>query len=122
MAARTVLVSGASSGLGRATAQALAATRATIIVHAFIPYYERTGHWKALAWWVHDHLAYSSMLFFPKFAAFNLGSEPLARKTVTLGDKTVSGKEGADTIVWLATLPATGPSGGFLRNRQRIAW
>lgn len=30
--------------------------------------------------------------------------------------------EGADTIVWLATLPADGPSGGFFRNRQPIAW
>jgi hypothetical protein len=45
---------------------------ASIIVNAFIPYYERTGDWQALAWWVHDHLDYSAMQFFPKFAAFNL--------------------------------------------------
>lgn len=31
-------------------------------------------------------------------------------------------EEGADTIVWLATLPARGPSGGFFRDRKRIAW
>ncbi len=30
--------------------------------------------------------------------------------------------EGADTIVWLATLPAAGPSGGFFSDRQPIAW
>ena len=30
--------------------------------------------------------------------------------------------EGADTIVWLATLPARGPNGGFFRDRRRIAW
>lgn len=30
--------------------------------------------------------------------------------------------EGADTIVWLATLPADGPRGGFFRNRQPIPW
>lgn len=30
--------------------------------------------------------------------------------------------EGADTIVWLATLPARGPSGGFYRDRKRIDW
>jgi NAD(P)-dependent dehydrogenase (short-subunit alcohol dehydrogenase family) len=30
--------------------------------------------------------------------------------------------EGADTIVWLATLPDNGPSGGFFRDRQRIEW
>jgi NAD(P)-dependent dehydrogenase (short-subunit alcohol dehydrogenase family) len=30
--------------------------------------------------------------------------------------------EGADTIVWLATLPDTGPSGGFFHDRERVAW
>ena len=30
--------------------------------------------------------------------------------------------EGADTIVWLATLPATGPTGGFFRDRRAIDW
>ena len=30
--------------------------------------------------------------------------------------------EGVDTIVWLATLPADGPSGGFFRDRQPIPW
>jgi NAD(P)-dependent dehydrogenase (short-subunit alcohol dehydrogenase family) len=30
--------------------------------------------------------------------------------------------EGADTIVWLAALPADGPSGGLFRSRRRIAW
>jgi hypothetical protein len=45
---------------------------ACIIVNRFIPYYERTGDWESLAWWVHDHLPYSEMEFFPKMAAFNL--------------------------------------------------
>ncbi len=31
-------------------------------------------------------------------------------------------EEGADTIAWLATLPADGPSGGLFRDRARIAW
>ena len=31
-------------------------------------------------------------------------------------------EEGADTIVWLATLPDDGPTGGFFRDRQPIAW
>ncbi len=30
--------------------------------------------------------------------------------------------EGADTPVWLATLPDDVPTGGFFRDRQRIAW
>ena len=30
--------------------------------------------------------------------------------------------QGADTIVWLATLPDGGPTGGFFRDRQAIPW
>ena len=45
---------------------------ACIVVNSFVPYYERTGDWEALAWWVHDHLPYSTITFFPKLAAFNL--------------------------------------------------
>ena len=30
--------------------------------------------------------------------------------------------EGADTAVWLATLPDDGPSGGFFDSRKPIAW
>jgi len=30
--------------------------------------------------------------------------------------------EGADTVVWLATLPDDGPTGGFWHRRQRIPW
>ena len=29
---------------------------------------------------------------------------------------------GADTIVWLATLPDDGPTGGFFRDRRAIGW
>ncbi len=38
---------------------------------------------------------------------------PAARKSV---------EKGADTIVWLATLPEDGPNGGFFRDRKRIPW
>lgn len=31
-------------------------------------------------------------------------------------------EQGADTIVWLATLPDDGPSGGFFRDRKPIDW
>ena len=30
--------------------------------------------------------------------------------------------QGADTAVWLATLPPDGPTGGFFRDREAIAW
>jgi NAD(P)-dependent dehydrogenase (short-subunit alcohol dehydrogenase family) len=35
---------------------------------------------------------------------------------------TKSVEDGADTPIWLATLPDDGPSGGFFRNRKPIAW
>jgi NAD(P)-dependent dehydrogenase (short-subunit alcohol dehydrogenase family) len=31
-------------------------------------------------------------------------------------------EEGADTIIWLATLPDDGPSGGFFHDRKPIPW
>jgi NAD(P)-dependent dehydrogenase (short-subunit alcohol dehydrogenase family) len=31
-------------------------------------------------------------------------------------------EQGADTAVWLATLPDDGPTGGFFRDRKTIAW
>jgi NAD(P)-dependent dehydrogenase (short-subunit alcohol dehydrogenase family) len=31
-------------------------------------------------------------------------------------------EKGAETIVWLATLPASGPTGGFFHDRKRIPW
>jgi NAD(P)-dependent dehydrogenase (short-subunit alcohol dehydrogenase family) len=37
-------------------------------------------------------------------------------------DATRSVEEAADTPVWLATLPDGGPTGGFFRDRQSIAW
>jgi NAD(P)-dependent dehydrogenase (short-subunit alcohol dehydrogenase family) len=30
--------------------------------------------------------------------------------------------EGADTIVWLATLPDNGPTGGFFKDRRPVEW
>jgi NAD(P)-dependent dehydrogenase (short-subunit alcohol dehydrogenase family) len=31
-------------------------------------------------------------------------------------------EQGAEAIVWLATLPADGPTGGFFHDRNRMAW
>lgn len=36
------------------------------------------------------------------------------------GDRTAA--EGADTAIWLATLPDDGPTGGFFRDRKPFAW
>lgn len=55
---------------------------ATIIVHAAIPSYQASGRWEPLAWWMHDHLPYSAIQFFPRFAAFNLGWREEPERTI----------------------------------------
>ena len=45
---------------------------ACIIVRRFLHQFKETGDWRPLAWWIHDHLPYSEMDFFPKLAAFNI--------------------------------------------------
>lgn len=45
---------------------------ACIVVPRFAAAYTAPGDWQRLAWWVHDHLPYASMQFFPKRWAFNL--------------------------------------------------
>lgn len=58
---------------------------ACIVVCSFVDYYERTGDWPALAWWIHDHIpAYAKMFFFPKLAAFNISwrEDPNFQKSI----------------------------------------
>ena len=45
---------------------------ACIVLPAFADAFSRESDWTKLAWWVHDHLPYSSLYFFPKLWAFNL--------------------------------------------------
>ena len=45
---------------------------ACVVIPWFADRYEAGRDWRDLAWWVHDHLPYSAMWFFPRMAAFNL--------------------------------------------------
>ena len=45
---------------------------ASVVVPWFSEQYEQGRDWQDLAWWIHDHLPYSSLYFFPKLCAFNL--------------------------------------------------
>ena len=56
----------------RRNADGFMGATACIVIPWFVPRYEAGTPWQALAWWVHDHLPYSDMMFFPKYAAFNL--------------------------------------------------
>jgi len=56
---------------------------ACIVVNSFIPYYERTNNWAALAWWIHDNIrGYTEMYFFQKFAAFNISWHENPKKII----------------------------------------
>ena len=45
---------------------------ASVVIPWFADRYEAGADWRSLAWWIHDHLPYSSLYFFPKLAAFNI--------------------------------------------------
>jgi hypothetical protein len=54
---------------------------ASIVIPWFAGRYAAGRDWRDLAWWLHDHLDYSEIWFFPKLCAFNLSwrPEPLRR-------------------------------------------
>lgn len=56
---------------------------ASIVIPWFADQYEQGRDWQDLAWWVHDHLPYSDMWFFPKLAAFNLVWRRVPLRTIS---------------------------------------
>lgn len=45
---------------------------ACVVIPSFADRYARGTDWRSLAWWIHDHLPYANLCFFPKLAAFNI--------------------------------------------------
>jgi len=45
---------------------------ACVVVPWFADRYAVGADWRSLAWWIHDHLDYAHLQFFPKLAAFNI--------------------------------------------------
>ena len=45
---------------------------ACIVIPWFADRFAESGDWRPLAWFVHDHLPYSRLCFFPRLAAFNI--------------------------------------------------
>ena len=45
---------------------------ACIVVPSFWDRFQAEGDWQKLAWWIHDHLPYASLYFFPVYWAFNI--------------------------------------------------
>ncbi len=55
----------------------------SLVIPWFAEQYAQGRDWRDLAWWVHDHLPYSEMWFFPKLAAFNLVWRPVPLRTIS---------------------------------------
>lgn len=45
---------------------------ACIVIPWFADRYREGADWRGLAWWIHDHLPYAHLQFFPKLCAFNI--------------------------------------------------
>ncbi len=56
----------------RRDAEGCMGATACIVIPSFADRYETGVDWRQMAWWIHDHLPYSAMYFFPKRAAFNI--------------------------------------------------
>lgn len=55
----------------------------SLVIPWFADHYAAGRDWRDLAWWIHDHLRYSEMWFFPKLAALNLVWRPVPRRTIS---------------------------------------
>jgi hypothetical protein len=50
-----------------------AGAMATIVIPWLLEHVAAGGAWTSMAWWIHDHLPYSELQFFPRLSAFNIG-------------------------------------------------
>ncbi|MEO9779374.1 MAG: hypothetical protein ABJH07_15285 [Sedimentitalea sp.] len=55
---------------------------ASVVIPWFADQYESGRDWRDLAWWLHDHLTYSEIWFFPKLCAFNLVWRPVPLRRI----------------------------------------
>ncbi len=45
---------------------------ACVVVPSFWDRFQAPGDWQKIAWWIHDHLPYAGLEFFPTYWAFNI--------------------------------------------------
>lgn len=55
---------------------------ACIVIPSFVDRYAAGEDWRAMAWWIHDHLPYSELCFYPRLCAFNIGWHELPRRMI----------------------------------------
>jgi hypothetical protein len=55
---------------------------ACVVLPWFTDRYDKGADWRSLAWWIHDHLDYSELVFYPKLCAFNIGWHQKPKRTI----------------------------------------
>jgi hypothetical protein len=55
---------------------------ACIVVPWFADRYRVGADWRAMAWWIHDHLPYGQLEFYPKLCAFNIQWQERPRRRI----------------------------------------
>lgn len=85
---------------------------ACVVVPWFTDRYANGADWRALAWWIHDHLPYSRLQFFPKLCAFNIGWSEAPERRISsfiaprgLLTKPGMGNHGGDHGDWYQDFP-----------------
>lgn len=81
-----------------------------IAVPWMVDHYHDESDWQRLAWWIHDHLPYASLCFFPKLWAFNIQWHERPKRVIQSyvsprGILTKPGRAG-DHSEWYAGFPS----------------
>lgn len=66
----------------RLDAEGLKGATACIALPWFSDRYEKGADWRALAYWIHDHLPYSELQFFPAICAFNISWHEKPKRSI----------------------------------------
>ncbi len=66
----------------RLDANGLKGATACVALPWFTDRYLAGADWRALAYWIHDHLPYSELQFFPAICAFNISWHEKPKKTI----------------------------------------
>ncbi|WP_272006090.1 hypothetical protein [Roseovarius sp. ZX-A-9] len=54
----------------------------SLVIPWFADQFEKGRDWRDLAWWIHDHLPFSDLCFFPKLCAMNLSWRAAPRRLI----------------------------------------
>ena len=91
---------------------------ASVVVLSFADRYADGAGRRAMAWWIHDHLPYSQLQFFPKLAAFNIGWRERPRRRLcpnspALGSNRITGSGSVGATFQLGGKLGVGRCGGI---------